>query len=383
MKNFRLIGCIVMGLALLLDGCTPKTPAPLVPAVTPLAPVPSAPTSNLPPPTSQDDAWAKVIQVAKKEGTINAYSFNMTGDVGIAVSRAFEQKYGIKVEIITGGGSALAQRIMTEKRMNTIVADLMDANTFQISNIKEVGATLSSADLPVLQEKGVWRVDPGDTDPQKHALMHTLVYNSAFINTNLIKPADEPKSFKELAGPKWRGKIVMIDPAINSGAANVFPTLIRRKLIDEETVKALGKNGIHYTPTSNEAQTSLLAGTYAVDLLSTGATYGSLLSGVASLPVKPIATEEGTVWANRALTAIKDSPHPNATRLFINWLLTQEGQIVLVKAQGATPMRSDVPDFTPAFLQIKPVSNLTNTLEDERTNTQLFREGWLAKLMKG
>ena len=381
MKFFIVVCSLVLTMAV-IAGCGSTVPAGPVPTSIPSAPAAAPQATSSQPVSPEDAAWAKVIQTAKKEGTINAYSFNMTGDVGLAVSKSFEQKYGIKVEIITGGGSAIAQRIMTEKRMGTIVADLMDANTFQISNIKDAGATVSSADLPVLGEKGVWRVEPGDTDPQKHALMHTLVYNSAFMNTNLVKPADEPKSFRELAGPKWRGKMVMIDPTINSGAANVFPTLIRRKLIDQDTVRTLGKNDIRYTPTANEAQTALLAGTYAIDLLSTGAGYSSLLSGLTSLPVKPIATEEGTVWANRAIGAVKDGPHPNATRLFINWLLSKEGQTVLAKAQGATPMRSDVTDFTPSFLQIKAVRDLTNTLEDEKENTQLFRDGWLAKLMK-
>ncbi|MBF8265567.1 MAG: iron ABC transporter substrate-binding protein, partial [Dehalococcoidia bacterium] len=128
-KMCGLIGTILLAWVLLAS-CSPGDSAVSTPVVTPaaLAKSTSSPTSsNLPPPTSQDAAWDKIIEAAKKEGRVSVYSFNMTGDAGLAVTRAFEAKYGVKLDIITGGGAALAERIKTEKRMGTIVADVMDA----------------------------------------------------------------------------------------------------------------------------------------------------------------------------------------------------------------------------------------------------------------
>ena len=137
MRKGWLIILILTGLlGLLLAACTP-TPEPSR-ASSPV--IPTQPQSSqiqtAPAPKPEEIAWNKVIQAANKEGKVTAYSFNMTGDVGLAVSRSFEQIYGIKVDIITGGGAALVQRITTEKRMGTMVADVMDANTFQILSFK-------------------------------------------------------------------------------------------------------------------------------------------------------------------------------------------------------------------------------------------------------
>jgi hypothetical protein len=60
--------------------------------------------------------------------------------------------------------------------------------------------------IPVLQERGVWAIEPWANDPQKHILIHTLLYKGNIINTNLVKPQDEPKTLKELARPSGKGE---------------------------------------------------------------------------------------------------------------------------------------------------------------------------------
>ncbi|MBI4288334.1 MAG: extracellular solute-binding protein, partial [Chloroflexi bacterium] len=289
MKNFLVSACGVFLLTVFLVGCSaPAAPAP-VPTVAPAAKaVPSpVPTSSISPPASQDAALAGIVSAAKKEGRVTAYSFNMTGDVGNVVSREFEKKYGVKVEIITGGGAALAERIRTEKRMGTTVADLMDANTFQISGIKDIGATVSSQELPVLQEKDAWVVDPWAIDAEKHMLIHTITYTTAYYNTDLVKPGDEPKSIKELATGKWKGRMTAIDPRQTTGLSTVFPTLLARKLIDLDTLKAIGMNDIIFYPTTDEPPRALIQGRHALYLMGSTAQMGSLIvSSGTSLPVK-------------------------------------------------------------------------------------------------
>lgn len=379
--------CGLMGIMLLtliiFVSCRPGTPAVSTPAATPAAaPAKSpVPTSNLPPPTSQAAAWDKVIEAAKKEGRLTIYSYNMVGDVGIKVSQAFAQNYGFKPEVVTGGGAALAEKILTEKRNVMMTADIMDANPLQISNIKGAGATISSSEIPVLKERGVWRTEPWINDPERHILLHTTLYLTSFANTNLLKPQDFPKSFAELAQPQWKGKMGTWDAAISSGPTNLFLTLLRRKFIDENTLRAIGRNDIRFVASNADASRSLLQGTYALDIETGNITYGQIHASTGTtLPIRPIAMQEGTVFTNNALAAVKDGPHPNAAKVFINWLLSPEGQNVFVKAQLLTPVRKDVPDFVPSFLQIEPVRAVTTTIDDDKENIQLFRDKWLAKL---
>lgn len=328
----------------------------------------------------QEEAWARVVAAAKREGKVSVYSYNMVGDVGIAVSRAFEQRYGIKMEIVTGMGAAIAERVSTERRMGTIVADVMDANTFQIGNIKAVGATVASADLPALQEKGVWLMEPWVSDADRHALSHTIQYMTTFMNTDLVKPGEEPRSFKELAQPKWKGKIIETDPRLSSGAGNLFPSLLRRDLITLDTIKALGLNGVTFASNSQEANTALVQGRYSFYMVTSPGLLAIRLTDGVSLPVKPLDMQEGILATNRAISAIKDSPHPNASKVLINWLFTQEGQTVFTRAQALPSVRKDTPDFTPAQLRLTPTRPIAPTLEEERENIKMFREGWLAKL---
>ena len=379
-KTCGLIGVVLLALVL-LAGCSSTATPMSTPVATPAAPAKStSPTSNLPPPTSQDAAWAKIIEAAKKEGRVSVYSFNMTGDAGLAVTRAFEAKYGVKLDIITGGGAALAERIKTEKRMGTIVADVMDANTFQISNIKNIGATVSAEDLPATKEKGVFFIEPSANDPQHHKLIHTMLYYSVVANASQIKSSDEPRSVKELALPKWKGKISAYDPRQSSGHYNYFLPLLKRKLIDQDTLQAIGRNDIAWAATSLDSAQNLIRGQYPLYFGGGTSPFAPLVATEPTLPVKLLDIEEGVVVYNLAIGLVKDSPHPNAAKLLVNWMFTQEGQKTFVGAKGLVPIRKDVPDFTPGMLRLTPTKLIVPSAEEEDEYVRLFQEGYLAKL---
>ncbi|MBI4289067.1 MAG: extracellular solute-binding protein [Chloroflexi bacterium] len=378
------LGILLLVLSL-VAACTPKqTPAP--PPATPAAPATppspfresSAGTQAATAPQTSD--WDKVIAAAKKEGRLNVYSFNMTGDAGVDVARGFQARYGIKLDIITGGGAALAERIKTEKRMGTTVADVMDANTFQTSHIKNIGGTVSAADLPALKEQGVWLVDPAANDPERHKLIHTVLYYSVVANAGMLKSGDEPKSVKELALPKWKGKISAYDARQSSGHYNYFLPLLKRKLIDLDTLQAIGKNDIGWAATSQDSAQNLIRGLYPLYVGGGTSPFAPLVATEPTLPVKLLDMPEGVVVYNLAIALIKDSPHPNAAKLLVNWMFTPEGQQTFVKAKGLVPVRKDVPDFTPGMLRMTPTKFIVPSAEEEDEYVKLFQEGYLAKL---
>lgn len=376
-------GLLLLGLLAMLANCAPVgDPARASKAEAPVSPAPQA-TASLPAPAApsispEEDAWSRVVAAARRESRLNVYSFNMTGDIGLAVSRRFQEKFGIKVDIVTGGGAALSERIMTERRAGSVVADLMDANVLQISNIKDAGATVSSQEIPALKESGVWLVEPWANDPQRHILMHTLAYHAGIINTALVR-GREPTSLKELAGAEWKGKMTAYDVRQNSGLSTWFPTLLNRKMVDLETVTAIGRNDIAWTPTALDGANNVVRGQHALYLGATSQ-LGAILASEPRLPLKPLNMQEGTVVLNRAAAVVKDGPHHNAAKLLIDWLISAEGQRVFVEAEGLAPVRKDVPDFTPQALRFTPSKIVVPTIEEERDNVKLFREGWLAKL---
>ena len=356
---------------------SPGTPT----APTPPKPTEQAATTTIPSQQAVADlAWQKVLNSAKQEGKVTAYSYSMVGDVGLAVSRAFSQKYGIAVDVITGRGAEMAERIRTEQVRKDVTADLMDANPTQLLNIKQAGGTVSSSDIPVLQDKLVWQVDPLVSDPEGHILVHTFLNYSSFINTKLVPPAEEPTSLAELVQPKWKGKMITLDPTLSSGQYIFFGPLLRLKLIDQETVRAIGRNDVKFAVNSQEGASALARGSYSLLISTAEIAFAPMMREGA--PIKEIALKEGTVASGNAIAAIKGGPHPNAAKVFLNWLLSQEGQTVFLKAQSLSGPRNDVSDFRPPPAQIKPYRLVVLTAQDEVENARLFREQFLTKLWK-
>lgn len=377
----RLVGIGMLGLLLapLLLACA----APPAPAVAPAAATSAPPASRPaapPPPSPADSAWQSVVTSARKEGKLTIYSYSMVGDAGLAVSKAFGEKYGITLDIISGRGAEMAERIRTEQSRKIVAADLMDANPTQLNSLKENGGTVSSLDLPVFQEKDAWQVDPVAADASGHILIHTLLNHTSFINTRLVPPLAEPKSFAELAQPAWKGKMLTMDPTFSSGQYILLGSLYRRKLIDRDTLRAIGKNDLKLVVNAQIAATELAKGERALALANAEISFAPMIREGA--PVKAIALKEGTIASGNAVAAIKGGPHPNAAKVFLNWLLSKEGQEVFIKVQGLSSPRKDVPDFRPAAAQTKPYNLIALTEEDEKENAKLFREQFLTKLWK-
>ncbi len=330
--------------------------------------------------TPEEIAWEKLVQAAKQEGKVTIYGYSMIGDVGLAVAQGFKDKYGITAEMISGSGAQLAQRILTEQRISQVAADVVEGNPSIIYPLKEANFTVSSADIPVLREKDVWLIDPKVADDPGHILGHALQTYHTYINTQLVKAGSEPRSLRELTQPKWAGKMVTEDPTFSSSSYTFFYTLVRRKFTDMATLRAIGMNDLHFEVNTNQMAADMVKGKNAVHVGAADNSYAKVaLPGV---PVKAIALEEGSVVASSAIAAIKNSPHPNAAKLFVNWIITQEGQTKYIKERGILSIRKDVPDFRPEASQAAPIRLVALTAEDYKENAKAFSERVLLKLWK-
>lgn len=371
----RLLLFVALALVALV-ACTPAVtppPAPVAPPPASTAAAP-APASNLTPPTSQDD-WAKVMAEAKKEGRVTPYTFFMVGDAGKTVADAFEKKYGIKVEYVTGVGSVLMERIRTEAAAGKYVADTVDTAISIVASIKNAGLTQPWGALPALAEKGVWLADPV-ADPERHIVTGGVGIMTTFVNTQLVKPAEEPKSYKELLAPQWKGKMVVASPVT---APNLMYLLVTG-VYDEAYLRSLAQQSLKAGPTIRDAETILVRGEAALMVPEADSVMSTFVAQGAS--VKPLDMAEGvTGFTSLSLALVKNAPHPNAARLFVNWLLSAEGQQVYFKAKATSPIRKDVPDFRPvaARLNYRKVMwlDLAGALEMGRLQNERIVAKWL------
>lgn len=369
---------VLAALLTTLGACKPSAPAP-------------TPTSNIPLPISQpvspttasaapaDAEWEKVVAAARKEGSVTLYSFNFIGEVGLGLSRAFQEKYGVKVDIVTGRGAEFLERLKTERRMGKIVADFTEGSSVNVMNIKVEGLTLSGMDgLPALKELEAFRVSPFNLDPaDKQVAGYNISVHAPYVNVNMVKPGDEPKRWRDLLDPKWKGKMMLSDPKLSTNAYLLFVPLLREKVVDEEYLKALYKQDLQWTVGTVDELGKIGKGQIPLSVrISDTVAAPFALEGA---PIQAIDMEDG-ITVGFTVVAMLNGPHPNASKLFTNWLFTREGQNLRGKLSGASSFRKDTEDFRPKGTALTPKRPIVTTNEDTDNAARLFREKWLDKL---
>lgn len=371
----------LMLLALPVLACAPKTapapaPSPQSSAIQPgPAPVASAPISP------EDAGWAKIVEAAKKEGRVTIYSFNFTGELGLMLQRAFKQRYGIQLDIITGRGAEFLERLKTEKRVGQLAADTTEGSAIHVKNMKLEGLTAGVAsDLPTLKEKGIWVVEPFSLDPQdKHLIVHFISTYAPHVNTRLVKPGEEPKVWRDLLDPKWKGKMTITDHNIGGGPYLLFPPLIREKILDENFIKSLYRQDLRLATSVVDETGQLARGEQYIMVRGSDSTSARFVDEGA--PIRAAEMQDGTTISPGAAAAIAGAPHPNAAKVFLNWIMGQEGQRVHGDGKKMGSVRTDVQDFRPEPLRFVPKRPVVITVEDNDEGTRLFREKWINKLI--
>lgn len=148
----------------------------------------------------KDQQRAKAVELAKQEGTVSIYT-SMTQDVADAVSKAFQDRFGIKVSMFRANSETVLQRTTQEGQANHLGADVVETD-FQ--EMADLAGQNQFADYtgPALD-----KVRPEAKLPHWTADRFN-VFLPAW-NTNLISPGDEPRTWEDLADPKYRGKLTL------------------------------------------------------------------------------------------------------------------------------------------------------------------------------
>ncbi|MBM2831716.1 MAG: Ferric transporter ATP-binding subunit [Dehalococcoidia bacterium] len=328
MKRPVMLGTLFLVLVLVLGACAPKAaPSP--------SPTPTAPTAPSPAPSLGE--WDKVLEAAKKEGTLTLYS-TWAAEAGEAMKTGMS-KYGIKLETIGGQGGDLELKIATEQRAKAYVADVFTGGWTNQTNTSQAGfgQPVTSA-LPSLGEKDVWKIYPGKYDPTNSVYVSgTGVTPSVVINTDLVKKG-EITAWNDLLDPKWRDRIVMTDPRTGSGpgASGVWVFMP----LGEDFWKKMAAQRITMQVRYDLAVNQVVYGEKALVLFP--AFSRTVVAIRAGAPLQIVHLKEGTSYYLNGVVMVKNGPHPNASLVFLNWLFSKEGQIVVGKALGNYTIRNDV-----------------------------------------
>lgn len=291
-------------------------------------------------------AWENTMSAARKEGRIVVYG-TVGGDPQRALVEGFNKKFNIEVEWITGSGGLLNARLMAERRAGVYFPDVfLGGATTPVTQLKPAGVLEPLDPVLILPEvkdpKAWWSGELLFIDPEHYIFSFIAApYPSLGINTNLVKPG-EVKSNRDLLDPKWKRKIMLSDPTVLGAAHKWFMVEAQPQRMGLDYMRELAKQE-PFVIKDDRLQIEWLAqGKYPI--LIAGKTDPYVEFKKAGAPLDRITPEEGTflMSASGNITLVKNAPHPNAARTFINWLLSREGQTVLARVYTFPSARLDV-----------------------------------------
>jgi iron(III) transport system substrate-binding protein len=288
--------------------------------------------------------WEQVLAAGKKEGKV-VINIPPSPELRKALEAAFPSKFGIDIEIAVGQGAQIARKAAEEYKAGVkyfdIVTGSFDSTADSLLALGAVDAMEPNWILPEVKDPKRWWSGHlwGDKAGRLVYYPTAFMVDNLWYNAELVKP-EELRSYDDLLNPKWTGKIGIFDPF--SGGAGLAICSYLWMIKGEGFLKQLAKQQLLVADRRVVGE-SLAKGKIAISL---GATYYTFLPFIkAGLPVKPFPRfKEGTyaTAGNGGPVIIKNRPHPNATKVFINWFLSKEGQDLYDKAFGNATRRLDV-----------------------------------------
>ena len=312
------------------------------------------------PPSSSE--WSRTVEATSKEGQVNVYTFATWGNA-IQNANVFQKAFpNIRLSLVTGSVSDLSQRIMAERRAGKYLADVIVIGvnvSRELLQAKMLDPVKPMLILPeVVDESKWWRGKHLYADPENQFIFKfsgNPQYGSISYNTKLVKE-DDFKSIWDFVNPKWKGKITARDvtrPGPGNGAMRFF---YNSPKIGQEFIKRLyGQMDITLFRDGRVGVDWLANGKYAICFFCASDVYKAAAQGLPVDVFGPMKEGAGLVSGYGALVIPKAAPHPSAAKVFVNWLLSREGQLTLQKAlsgsqeEAPDSLRIDIPkDEIPA-----------------------------------
>ncbi|HLQ31960.1 MAG TPA: extracellular solute-binding protein [Chloroflexota bacterium] len=370
MKN-QWLGSATVLLALTLMGCGGAAPASAPATASSAAPAtassaaakPTVSSAAAKPAGSQAPAdWQQTVEAAKKEGTVAVFGPDGT-DMRDVLTAPFEKEFGIKVEYIGDPGPGIPPRINAERGAGKFLWDIVVVGTSTGLTALIPSKVLDTMEpaliLPDVKDPKTWRGGAMEfLDPDHQMLvMSPFQRGTLFINPKMAKPEDF-KSYKDLLDVKWKGKIVLDDPRKSGPGQATFTFFYLHPDLGPSFIKALGQQQM--TVVKDFQQEVDMVGQGRFPVLLGGADFVVVARGRQGIPIEvvdPRGLKEGSDVspANGSVALVNKPPHPNAAKVYLNWLLSKEEQTAFAKVNGYISARVDVPtDHAPAWRVPQP-----------------------------
>jgi iron(III) transport system substrate-binding protein len=292
------------------------------------------------------DNWKEVVEAGKKEGNV-VVSIPASSELRKQLEESFKRRFpGIDLELVPGTASKMLRRISDEFQAGVRYFDIhLGGAGSMISGFvggRIVDPIEPNLILPEVKEAKNWWGGHLAIDKEKRFTytFSAFLVASFWHNTKSVR-AEELRSYDDLLNPKLKGKIGWLDPRQPGAGEGVWEYMWKHK--GEDYLKRLVAQDLQLSQNQRLLAESLAREKLAVTI---GVSYYTFRSFVeADQPVKALPLfKEGTYGTAGSgnLVVIKNRPHPNATKVFVNWLLSKEGQEVWTKSLSQPTRRLDV-----------------------------------------
>ena len=271
-----------------------------------------------------------LIKAAKAEGEVTVYS-SAPESVPQRVGAAFLAKYGIKMQLVRITTAAMIQRYFAEGEAGSLAADVVitagSGEPFTTDGVKRGWVEpIAQAGLPVIRSGEF----PERFIEGGSAVVQISPWLIAY-NTNLVKRDEAPRDWSELLNPKWKGKLIVLDPRI--GLVNAQFWQLMAEKYGESYLTQLAAQDLRRVSQGVAGVQGLAAGEGAINAPTLIVQLTALMGKGAPISyVTPEFTTGSQFYL--VLTSRARARHPNASRLLVNYMMTPEGNKVFNDEPG-------------------------------------------------
>ena len=329
--------------------------------------------------------WERSLQESKKEGEI-VVGIPARPELRKQLEAVFKPKFGIRMDLLTARGPQNASKIASEYKAGVKYFDVFIGGSGTYESLVYDGMVEpldANLILPeVREEKYWWGGHIWEDNVKTKRFLYSFIADAGtggfWYNTDLVKPG-EIRSVDDFLNPKWKGKVGFLDPRTPGSGQSIWSFLWDVK--GEGYLRKLVQQELFVSRDQRQLADALAKGKVAIALGVSFYTLEGFL--LANLPIKELPKlKEGLPSSNGSgvIGIVKAPPHPNAARVFVNWLLSKEGQELYVKVMHQSTRRLDVDtkwlkefgvQAAKDVMTVEEYHKVRNHLEDKYTRVRL------------
>jgi iron(III) transport system substrate-binding protein len=333
-------GAARLGIALIVVltglGCAPSAAPPLgasAPAAAERAARADAPS---------DAGWESVVAAARQEGrllVINHPSHRLFLEYVVPI---FREEFGIEVEVAYLPGRAAYERVLAEAGAGQVRTDIAASADHEMASLAEQGLLEPS---PVPGAAGIASLLRGEIGSNNTYYPHYLNVYGLLVNTRELPPERVPQRWTDLVDPYYRGNIALHNPGTAGGGNSWFYAAHEAPTLGRAYLEQFARQNLMIVTEANQVQATVARGERAIGVPGSA----QAIAAHKDAPLRWTIPAEGVAYSTQVLGIPRNAPHPNAAKVWVNFMLSKRVQEWLNQHGYYTPVRDDVELENPEF----------------------------------